>query len=120
MSYSVTGTFCVEGNPTQAWSGTEGEDDTTHVPNDVWEDQTHDFGDDVEGAKDFIRGLEPQMTTHVALEADGEVICYMDSDADHLDDAAVGVIPPSQRPAQPAPGENVVDESLTPYESQEV
>jgi hypothetical protein len=44
----------------------------------------------------------------------------MDSDADHLDDAAPGVLPPSQAPAQPLPGENLVDESLTPYESQEV
>jgi hypothetical protein len=119
MGYQVVGVFCVEGNPTQAWNGTEGEDDEVHVPNDVWQEQTHEF-DDIDEAKDFIRGLEPQMTTHVALESDGEVLCYMDSDADHLDDAAPGVLPPSQAPAQPLPGENLVDESLTPYESQEV
>jgi len=114
--YNVTGVFCVAGNPTKAWNGTEGEDDTEHVPDDVWEEQIHEFND-IDEAKDFIRGLQPQMTTHIALETvDGEVLCYMDSDADHLDDAAEGVVPPSQRPAQPPPGENIVDESLTPYE----
>ena len=117
--YHVTGIFCVEGNPTQAWAGTEGEDDTEHVPNDVWEEQDHEY-EDIEAAKNFIRSLHPQMSTHVALETDeGEVLCYMDSDADHLDNAAEGVVPPSQAPAQPLPGQNVVDESLTPYESQE-
>lgn len=119
MSYLVTGSFCVEGNPTQAWNGTEGEDDTVHVPNDVWEDQEHPF-DNIDAAKDFIRGLHPQMSTHVALETvEGEVLCYMDSDAEHLDNAAEGVVPPSQAPAQPAPGENLVDDTLTPYASQE-
>jgi hypothetical protein len=119
MSYHVTGIVCVEGNPTQAWTGTEGEDDEVHVPNDVWEDQDHEF-DGLDEAKNFIRSLNPQMTTHIALETDeGEMLVYMDSDADHLDAAAPGVMMPSQAPAKPLPGENMVDESLTPYASQE-
>jgi hypothetical protein len=122
MSYRVTGLFCVAGNPTKAWAGTTGEDDEEHVPDDVWEEQGWEFDELIE-AKNYIKELHPQMTTHVALEAevDGEweTILYMDSDADHIDAADVGVMMPSQAPAQPAPGENAVDESLTPYESQE-
>lgn len=120
MGYQVTGVFCVEGNPTKAWNGTTGEDDDEHVPDDVWEEQFHDF-DDLEAAKDFIRELHPQMSTHVALVTDdGEILVEMDAEGDHLDDAAPGVERPSQRPPQPPPGENVVDDSLTPYESQGV
>jgi hypothetical protein len=120
MGYQVTGVFCVEGNPTKAWAGTTGDDDTEHVPDDVWEEQVHDF-EDIDEAKDFIRGLHPQMSTHVVLQTDdGEVLVEMDAEGDHLDDAAPGVERPSQAPPQPPPGENVVDESLTPYESQGV
>src|SRR5215471_14519537 len=119
MGFQVTGVFCVEGNPTKAWAGTTGEDDEEHVPDDVWEDQVHEF-DNIDEAKSFIRGLHPQLTTHVQLEQDGEILCAMDAEGDHLDDAAPGVERPSQAPPQPPPGENVVDESLVPYESQGV
>jgi hypothetical protein len=120
MGFQVTGVFCVEGNPTKAWAGTTGEDDDEHVPDDVWEDQVHEF-DTLDGAKRFVQGLEPQMSTHITIVGeDGEVLIEMDAEGDHLDDAAPGVMRPSQTPAQPPLGENVVDESLTPYESQEV
>lgn len=122
MRYRVTGEFCVEGNPTKAWIGTTGEDDTEHVPDDVWQAQTHEF-DDLDAAKEFVRGLHPQMSTHVAIEssedgAEWEMIFYQDSDADHLDDAAPGVPLPSAIDATGGPGEQIVDETLTPYPAQ--
>lgn len=122
MQYRVTGEFCVEGNPTKAWIGTTGEDDTEHVPDDVWQEQVHDFAG-LDEAKDFIRGLHAQMSTHVALLAseDGvewETIFVQDSDADHLDDAAPGVPLPSSVDATGGPGEQVVDDTLTPYPAQ--
>ncbi len=117
--FRVTGEFCIAGNPTKAWLGTTGEDDTEHVPDDVWQEQSHTFGT-LDEAKDFIRGLNPTMSTHIALlDADGTTLVYMDSDADHLDEAAPGVIPPSQREPEPTPGAHVVDETLTPYAPQE-
>lgn len=93
--FTVTMIACVEGNPTKAWSGTTGEDDTEHVPDDVWEDQTHEF-DSLDAAKDFIRGLHTQVTTHVKLYADGELIFDRDAGSDHLDDAAPGVPMPHE------------------------
>lgn len=93
MAYEVKLVACVEGNPTKAWSGTTGEHDTEHVPDDVWEDQTHTF-DDLDAAKAFVRGLHPQVTTHVKLYADDELIFDQDAGADHLDDAAPGVAMP--------------------------
>lgn len=91
--FTVTLTGCVAGNPLKAWKGTTGEDDLEHVPDDVWEDQTHDFAD-LDAAKDFIRGLHPDTSTHVLLLADGVVIFDQDAGADHLDDAASGVTMP--------------------------
>jgi hypothetical protein len=127
--YKVTGEFCIEGNPTIAWSRVAPEPDENGLeqrlpPNDVWQAQVHEFGS-LDEAKAFVKGLyenDPngQMFTHVAIEnEEGEVLVHMDSDFDHLDDADDGVIPPSQRPPEPLPGEHVVDETLTPFASQE-
>lgn len=81
--YTVTLDACVAGNPLKAWRG--GTD-----PDDVWEVQSHNF-DDLDAAKDFIRQLPEQTTTHVQLFADGGLIFDQDADADHLHDADAGV-----------------------------
>jgi len=93
----VTLTACVAGNPLKAWrDGTD--------PDDVWQDQSHDF-DDVEAAKAFVRGLHPDTTTHVVLygtDDDGEHVLYRkDHGEDDLDAAGVGVVPPSEQPPVP-------------------
>jgi hypothetical protein len=91
--FRVTLTACVEGNPLKAWRGTTGEDDTEHIPDDVWEDQDRPF-DTLDDAKAFIRGLHPQTSTHVKLWSDDDLIFDQDADVDHLEDAAPGTIPP--------------------------
>ena len=83
MNYRVTLTACTAGNPLKAWRG--GTD-----PDDVWEDQSRDFAD-LDAAKEFIRGLPEQTTTHVKLYADDELIFEQDADNDHLDTADAGV-----------------------------
>lgn len=85
--YRVTMTMCVAGDPDRAWLGSTGEDDTDNVPDDEWEDVAYDFGDDLDGAKEYVRGLDPALTTHVKIEHDGVVIFDQDAGADHLDDA---------------------------------
>lgn len=122
--FRVTGEFCIAGNPTKAWHGSTGEDDTVHVPDDVWQEQVHPFAGDLDAAKAFVLGLDLQMTTHVCIEHsadDGvtwECIVAQDSDADHIVGAAPGVVPPSQVDSL-LPGEHRVEESLTPYPAQE-
>lgn len=64
--FKVTLTACIAGDPRKAWNGTTGETDTEHVPDDVWQDQSHDF-DTLETAVEWIRGLDPRVTTHVVL-----------------------------------------------------
>lgn len=91
--YQVTLTACTAGNPLQAWKGTTGEDDTEHVPNDVWEDLSFDF-DDLDEAKAYVESLDPQMTTHVKIFSDDEQIHDQDASGDHLADAAPGVAMP--------------------------
>jgi len=92
--FSVTLIACVEGNPHQAWHGSTGPEDEEHVPDDVWQDQVHDFRE-LEDAKEFIRGLHPEVTTHVELhDEDGEVIYRKDA-GDDLDAAEPGVVPDS-------------------------
>lgn len=121
--FRVTLTACVAGNQHKAWKRRLDEPrldeagqpinaaDTSQpdrapdreVPDDVWEEQTHEF-DTLEAAKLFIRGLPEQTTTHVVLEylepgAEGEDGTYVpifiqDASGDHLDDAAPGVTPP--------------------------
>lgn len=87
-SFRVTLVACIAGNPRKAWrGGTE--------PDDVWEDQAHDF-DDLGEAKSFVGSLPAETTTHVVLwhQADGtEWTAIFDQDAgnDHLWDAAPGV-----------------------------
>lgn len=99
MSYRVTLTACVAGNPLKAWFGTTGPDDTEHVPNDVWQDFDLPF-DDLDAAKGFIRGLHPDTSTHVVLYGtgdDGEQVLYrQDSGHDDLDEAGVDVVPWSE------------------------
>jgi len=106
--FQVTLTACVAGNPLKAWR--DGEE-----PNDVWEDQTHDFGDDLEAAKTWIRGLDPRVTTHVVLLADGTPIYAADA-ADDLDAAHPDFVQQSQKPA--VTDEPDVIEDVTPMASQ--
>lgn len=121
--FRVTGEFCVAGNPTKAWSGTTGEDDLVHVPDDVWEQQSHDFGDDLAAAKAFVAGLDPQTTTHVAIEHsdDGgstwELLVSQDADADWVAAATPGETPPSRRDSIPRGAH--VPQDVTIYPSQE-
>lgn len=79
---------CVAGNPLKAWKGTTGEDDTEHVPDDVWEHQSHEF-DDLEEAKEFVLELPEQTTTHVTIfseDEEGEFLLWeQDRDGDALD-----------------------------------
>lgn len=91
MAIRVEMEACTAGNPLKAWKGTEGEHDTEHVPDDVWETKVYDFGDDLEAAKAYIRVLDAPLTTHVKLYADDALIFDQDAGADHLDDAAPDV-----------------------------
>lgn len=97
-AYRVTLTACVSGNPLKAWrDGTE--------PDDVWQDQTHDFGG-LDAAKAFIRGLHPDTSTHVVLESSEDnaawtPIYVQDFGEDDLDTAGPGEVPPSQAPPVP-------------------
>lgn len=96
--YRVTLDALVEGNPLVAWAGSEGPDDTEHVPNDVWEAQTHDFAD-LDDAKAFIRSLHPEASTHVVLaDESGTPFYVQDFGHDDLDAAHPDVVPPSQTP----------------------
>ncbi len=105
--FRVTMEACVAGNPLKAWKvrlpeeerriDGDGQpldpDDTApdrEQPDDEWELQQHDFAD-LEAAKDFVRGLPVETTTHVRIEADGVVIFDQDADGDHLDAAGVDV-----------------------------
>lgn len=97
--FRVTMVACVAGNPLKAWRGDS-------EPNDVWEDQSHPF-DDLDAAKDFVRTLPEQTTTHVRIESDhglepddvvsqvledGWVVIFdQDASGDHLDAAAPDV-----------------------------
>lgn len=124
--YRVTMEACVEGNPLKAWKTrlpeeerrVDGDgnpldpDDTApdrEQPDDVWERQSHDFGSDLEAAKDFVRALPVETTTHVRIESghgvepgtdavitdDGWVVIFdQDADGDHLDAAGVDVAMP--------------------------
>jgi hypothetical protein len=104
VSYSVTLTALVGGNPLKAWrDGSE--------PDDVWEDQRHEFGDDLEAAKAFIRGLHPDASTHVVLLADETPIYVQDFGEDDLDTAGPDVVAPSQLPAVPPDVEDVTPEA---------
>lgn len=103
--FRVTLVACVAGNPHKAWhsrlpADAPRNDDPLapdrEPPDDVWEDQTHDFGADLDSAKAFIRTLPEATTTHVVLEhsADGgdwAPIFVQDADSDHLDNAGPGV-----------------------------
>lgn len=112
--FRITLEACVAGNPFKAWreklpAGETRDDEFAPdrmPPDDVWEAQVHEF-DDLNAAKDFIRGLPEQTTTHVMLEVqsysgpdeaptfDGWVPIYVqDAGAEHLDAAAPDVTPP--------------------------
>lgn len=100
--YRVTMEACIAGNPHKAWrvrlpAGEYRVDDPLapdrEPPDDVWEDQSHDF-DTIDAARDFIRGLPAETTTHVKLYADDELIYVQDADAEHLDHADAGVAMP--------------------------
>lgn len=110
--FRVTLEACVAGNPHKAWkkrlpAGELRDDEFApdrEPPDDVWEQQTHDFTD-LDDAKAFILGLPEETTTHVELEylapadepgADSvwETLFVQDAGADHLEDAAPGVVPP--------------------------
>lgn len=116
---------CVAGNPLKAWHGTTGPDDAKHVPDDVWEDKSFAFGEDLDAAKNYVKTLHPDMTTHVVIVADGRVIWEQDRgedlDAAHLltddehqaredaiagvvvvPDGGVGPVPADPPPAPPA------------------
>jgi len=100
MSYRVTLTACTAGNPLQAWFGTTGDGDDEHVPNDVWEDFDLTFAD-LDAAKDFIRKLHPDTSTHILLygaDADDERCIYHQDYGDDLDAASLDVVPDSQKP----------------------
>jgi hypothetical protein len=112
--YRVTLTACTAGNPLQAWHGTTGEDDEEHVPDDVWADVAYEFNDDLDAAKAYVAGMDPQMTTHVRIEHDGVVIYDQDAGADHLDDAAPGVVMPHTIDAG-GPVEDVAGEAPPPF-----
>lgn len=96
--YRVTMEACIAGNPHKAWRvrlpAGETNDDALapdrEPPDDVWEKQEHSF-DSIDAARDFIRGLPAETTTHVELYADDELIYVQDADADHLDNADAGV-----------------------------
>lgn len=98
MTYRVTMEACVAGNPHKAWkvrlpAGETNDDPLApdrEPPDDVWEEQTYEFGD-VAAARDFIRQLPAESTTHVRMYADGELIYDQDADADWLDEADAGV-----------------------------
>lgn len=93
---TVTLTACTSGNPLKGWSGTPDPETglLPEAPDDVWEDVSYDFGDDLDAAKEYVRGLHPQMVTHVKMLADGVVFFDQDAGADHLDDAAPDVVMP--------------------------
>lgn len=120
--FRVTGVFLIAGNPTKAWAGTTGENDLVNVPDDVWQEQVHPF-DNLDSAKGFIRSCHPQITTHLVLEyreddgADWTTLVAMDSDKDHLDDAAPGVLRPSMVTSL-LPGEHAVQDLPAPFPAQ--
>lgn len=96
--FTVTLDACVEGNQHNAWNRRlpDGEtSDYEHAPDrvppdDVWEAQVHGF-DELDAAKDFVRSLPEDITTHVKLLAGDVVIYDQDADAEHLDAAGVDV-----------------------------
>lgn len=118
--FRVTLDALVAGNPSKAWKVKLPEGETRddefapdrEPPDDEWEAQDHRFGS-IDEAKDFIRALHPDASTHVVLEysPDGDnwqLLYVQDADADHLADADVGVTPP-----------HLVDSPL-PFEDDEI
>lgn len=103
-----------EGNPLKAWAGSTGPDDTEHVPDDVWQDQTHQFGT-LEDAKAFVAGLHPDATTHVELSDESGVLYRQDA-GDDLDAVEAGVVPLSGQ--QAASTETVVPDGPPVMEAQ--
>lgn len=83
--FTVQLVACVAGNPLKAWEGSTGLDDTEHVPDDEWQDQTHDFAT-LDEAKAFVAGLDGRVATHVQITHDGTVL--FDQDAAHDLEAA--------------------------------
>lgn len=116
MAFRVTMVACVAGNPHKAWKvklpADQHRDDPDdlapdrELPDDVWEVQSHPF-DTLDAAKQFVRILPEQTTTHVRIESDhavepddtdavvlddGWVVIYdQDASLEHLDAAAPGV-----------------------------
>ncbi len=82
--FRVTLIALTAGNPLKAWR--DGQE-----PDDVWEDQEYPF-DDLDAAKDFIRSVTGDSTTHVKLFAGDELIYDQDAAAYELPDAAPGVV----------------------------
>lgn len=82
--FRVELTACVAGNPYKAWKGSTGPDDTVHVPDDVWEDQSHAFAT-VEEAVSFVRGLPEPTTTHVQIVDDAGLVLFHQDGGDDLD-----------------------------------
>ena len=114
--FKVTLVACIEGNPFKAWHGSTGEDDTEHVPNDVWQDQSHDYAD-LAAAKEFIQGLHSEVTTHALLwDEDGETVLYNKDAGDDLEAADSGVVPASLAPLEDT--SVVVPEAPTLMEAQ--
>lgn len=111
-NFTVELVACISGNPLKAWHGTTGDDDKVHVPDDEWQDQSHDF-DDLDAAKSFIEGLPEQTTTHVVLVHHGddgdEVLYRQDAGHDDLEAAAPGVVPWSEQPVVTEQDDEVPD-----------
>lgn len=108
--FRVTLVACIAGNPFKAWHGSTGPDDAVNIPDDEWQDQTHDFAS-LDDAKSFIRALPVETTTHVVLTRvgdDGTETLYVQDFGDDLESAAPGVVAGSQEPAVPPDTEAVV------------
>lgn len=117
MGYRVEYVGCVAGNPLQAWRGTTGETDTVHVPNDVWEDLSQDFGEDLDAAKAWIEAQHGQITTHIVLYHDDELLYNHDA-GDDLAAAEPGHVPLSLD--EPKTDEDVIEEVPPLHASQKV
>lgn len=94
----------LDGEPTETWR--EGS------PTDEWQDQRHDF-DSLDAAKDFVRSLDPRVSTHVVIYAtddegtEHEVFVKDrgdDLDAAHVPTAAeIAAAEAAEAPAEPPP-----------------
>lgn len=69
----------LDGPPSETWLEAS--------PTDEWQDQTHEF-DTLDDAKAFVRDLDPRITTHVVIEAEGHEV-YVKDRGDDLDTAHV-------------------------------